>query len=251
MIDAETPALGVERIQSTVSLRIVRVVERHILRERAEMGVVVQFSSGADRSEIVLFQPVAGGHQRALGLSRLFRDDVDDAVHGIRTPKGSARSSDDLHTFNVFQNDVDPIPEDPPEPHVVDRPTVDHHQHLVPDDLLEPAGGHRPGARPDSSNEHPGNHPEEIRQLLGPRPADVLRRDDENGRRRIEEMLLLLACGGDGHFEKVFQLELRDVRHRDGFFNRGGRRWRRFRDGFFLSRRGRQSEDQDRGQKSV
>jgi hypothetical protein len=70
-------------------------------------------------------------HEGALRVGGPLGDDVDDAVHGVRSPQCARGAANDLYSVEVRQRHVLRFPEHASEQLRVHAASVNHHQHLV------------------------------------------------------------------------------------------------------------------------
>ena len=166
----------------------------------------------ANRYLIALEGPGAHRDRRALGVRGRLGDDVDDPVHGIGAPHGSAGAANDFDTVDVLQQQVFAVPEDARECMGVDRPAIDEHEQLVREQIVEPAGRDGPLVRVDLRDLHAGHEPEQLGQRTEPRSPDVILRDDEHRGRDILGALLLLRGGCDLDLHQIFDRDAREIR---------------------------------------
>jgi hypothetical protein len=150
----------------------------------AECGVGAEASAVAERGSLP-FGANADGGQRALGVVRGARDHIDDAVDRIGAPEGSARPADHLDALDVLEQHVLLIPEDAREERRVDRATVDQHQQLVRDRVVEAAGADCELAGVALRHVQVRRQPQRLGQRQRAGAPDVFGGDDVNGRRGI------------------------------------------------------------------
>src|ERR1019366_10280907 len=88
-------------------------------------------ASEADASLVAFIVLQRRAHGKPLRLLAALGDDVDDAVDGIGSPQSTPGPTNDFDAVNVFQAQVVPlIPIDTPIGGVIDRATVNQHQHF-------------------------------------------------------------------------------------------------------------------------
>src|SRR5712672_3581236 len=75
--------------------------------------------------------------QNIRSVSRITRDDIDDAVHCVCTPKRSARSADDFDTLDVFEQDILHVPEHTRVQRRIDAAPVNEYEKLVCSGAIE------------------------------------------------------------------------------------------------------------------
>src|ERR1700735_1221919 len=79
-----------------------------------------------------LIRIAAARHNESTASSRgLFRDDVDDAVHGVGSPDCPAWTADYLDAIDVLQRHVQGVPVHASEKWGVHGPSVDQHKQFV------------------------------------------------------------------------------------------------------------------------
>ena len=132
--------------------------------------------------EAAVLVAAARGGQRALRGSRRLRDDVDDAVHGIGAPQRATRAANHFNPLHVLEQHVLRLPIGAGEQRRIDGAPVDQHQHRAREAIGEAAHADRPGAAVDAGHLHPGRQPQRLRNRHGSRTADVVLRDDVDGR---------------------------------------------------------------------
>src|SRR3989440_266956 len=100
------------------------------------------WGGSADAHAPLLLQLVACRCKRVqpLSVSRGFGDDVDHAVSRVGSPRGAARSADDLDPLDVRERAVLHVPQNTAIERRVHRSTIDKHQQLVGEGGVETAG---------------------------------------------------------------------------------------------------------------
>jgi hypothetical protein len=105
------------------------------LVEEFEISTVVRRVSRSspvlNRAETLLDVARAGDDQSAQRLRGFFRDDVDDAIDGVRAPHAPARSANHFDPFDVFQRHVERVPINAAESGRINRAPVDQDDELV------------------------------------------------------------------------------------------------------------------------
>jgi hypothetical protein len=104
----------------------------------------------------------AGGKVAARSLVRILGDDVDDAIHSVRSPDGSTRTADYLDAIDVSQSYVLRIPVHSGKGGDVNRAAIHQDKELIRVLPIEAASCDRPLARVDLSYIQPGNHAQKI-----------------------------------------------------------------------------------------
>jgi len=164
-----------------------------IAREPAARDTIrprlAQPAAVAELREPALLRSAPRADIRSRGLARRPCDDVDHPVDRVRSPEASARAPDDLDPFNVLEDEVLGVPVDPGERRGVHGAAVDQDEELVRETAVAAARADRPLVRVDRSDLDSRHLPEQIGDVPGAGTADVLRRDDGDGGRRVEDRL--------------------------------------------------------------
>src|SRR5688500_4540688 len=92
----------------------------------------------------------------------MLRDDIDDAVDGIRTPQRCAGSTDDLYAFDVLEERVLYVPLDAGVERGIQRAPIHQHQQLVRMPIVEAPDADRPFSRRLSRHQGAWDLPQEI-----------------------------------------------------------------------------------------
>ena len=152
----------------------------------------------------------------ALGVRGLLRDDIDDAVHGIRAPDRSAGSANHFDAFDVRYRDVLLVPYDAAEERRVDAPAVQHDEQLVRELLPEAANRDGPARGVDAGHLHAGNDPERLGHAGEAAAPKVLGRDHGDRRGRVVAALGLLGDRSDLDVHEVLEAQLEQIIGRTG-----------------------------------
>ncbi len=170
---------------------------------------IVAHAAPIARAHETLFHiPAARRHQRPLRIFRALRDHVDHAVHRVRTPNRAPRSSDYLDPVDVLHHRVLHVPVRSVEQRGVHRPAIDQHQHRPRQIRSEAADPNRPDIRVDPRHLHPGRHAQSLWNASRAGSPDVLTRDHENSRRRLECFHRRLGWSGDFDLGQFFQAQV-------------------------------------------
>jgi len=156
-------------------------------------------------------------HDRgAFGGARASRDDVDDAHERVGPVERGARPRDHLDALDVFEHHLLRVPQHAGKHRRVEHAAVDEHEQLVGDDVLESARRDRVRRRAHARHLEVRREAQRFRKARGPRAADVLVGDDEDGGGRFVQALRPQRDGSDAKVAELFEREVREVR--------GGRR---------------------------
>src|SRR6185369_15346734 len=83
-------------------------------------------------------------------LSSVLRDDVDDAVYGVRSPNGSTWTADDFNAIDIFERGVLNFPIGSSQQGCVNRASVDQNKDRPGEPAAETTNAYRPFVRIDS-----------------------------------------------------------------------------------------------------
>ena len=108
------PRLGMKSRIAVEAFRIGAVVQRFL-------GHGSVANAGGDE----LFVSGATGHVPTVGLLRTARNNINDAVHGVRTPKTSAGAAHDLDSLDVIEKEILRFPINAGEERSVDASAID------------------------------------------------------------------------------------------------------------------------------
>jgi hypothetical protein len=170
-------------------------------RPRAESAAVAQ------RAEGVQLGAAATLDRQPLRLGGALGDDVDHAVHRVGAPQRAAGATDDLDAIHILQGHVLHVPEDAGVERGVDGPTVDQHQQLVGEHVVEAARAHRPLAGIGLRHLEIGRQPQRVDQARGAGPADVVARDDLNGGGGGGQLFRAAGDRGDFDIHQLFETQ--------------------------------------------
>src|SRR6185369_2963874 len=119
-----------------------------------EKGLVVKFSTVSEGGKPLFFVAAASGNKDSLGVPRSLCGDVNDAVDSIRSPKSCARASYHFDPVDVFKRQVLDVPINTREERGVNTATVDEHQQLVGELVVESTRTDGPCVRVLAGNLH-------------------------------------------------------------------------------------------------
>jgi len=160
-------------------------------------------------------EPAIDAAESALGVGGGLRDDIDHAVHRIGAPDRRARSADDFYPLDVIDHHVLFVPEHAREETVVGAAAIYQDEELVRAHGVEPAHGHRPLVRVDLPHVNAGRQPEEVGNTGHSGTANVIVRDDEDGRGNVRGPLLLARDRRDVDPHQVLDRHLAEVGRRN------------------------------------
>ena len=83
-------------------------------------------------------------HHAALSVTGFLRDDVDNAVNGVRSPDGAARTADDLDAIDVREHEILDVPVDTFKEGRVDTAAIDQDQQAIGELAIESANTDSP-----------------------------------------------------------------------------------------------------------
>src|SRR5215831_20304509 len=138
----------------------------------------------------------ASGDKKSARLRGVFRDDVDHAVKGIRSPDGAAGSANHFDAVYVLQHHVFDIPVNAGEKRAVDASPVNQHKHRFGKLTAKSANAHRPMIGIDASYFHTGNKTQSFRDACGARTTDVFLAKHINRRGNLLHAFGFLGDGG-------------------------------------------------------
>ncbi len=182
-------ALGIEPIVASRAQRptVARTDERGVRR------------AGAQRQE------------SSLGDLCRLRQDVDDAVDGIRAPHRCPWSPHDFDAIDVVEHVVLKIPVDAGRDRRVDDATVDEHEQLVRPQPVEAARRHRPLVAIDLRHLEARHETQQIGQRRRTRASDVFTRQHVDGGRCAKQLLLLLRDRTHFYLQEVLEIHRTEV----------------------------------------
>jgi hypothetical protein len=125
-VRAEPDLRAAPGVEQRVAAGALRAVDLRVFGVHAQRGIADRGSVPERRAR--LQAPAARREQRALRIRSRARDDVDDAVDGIRTPECGARTADHLDALDVLQHHHLLVPEDTREQRRVHGAAVDEHE---------------------------------------------------------------------------------------------------------------------------
>jgi hypothetical protein len=167
--------------------RGLRRVALEALDERAYRKLLAGFPPVAQRAEGFLVVAAARFGVEPLTVLSGVRDDVDHAVHRVRSPDGASRSGDDLDALDVGEQDVLHVPEHARVERRVDAASVDQHEQLVGEIAAEAADRDRPLVRVVARDLDVRREPQRVRNRRHTAAADILRSDHvDGGRSHVE-----------------------------------------------------------------
>ncbi len=144
----------------------------------------------------------------AARIERAPRDDVDDAVDGVRAPHGRPGAADHLDALDVLEQRVRRVPKHAGEERCVDSATVDQDEELVTDRVIESACADCVLARVDARHFQVRREPQSLGQAGHARSPNVISGDDEQGRRRIRQALGAAGNRRDFQVGEFFETEI-------------------------------------------
>ena len=128
-----------------------------IPRVGTEIPAFTDPAAEADAAQGLPLVTGAGGDDDPLRLLRRFRDDVDDAVHRVRSPERRPRTADHLDPLDILEECVLPVPKHPGTRRLVNAPAIHQHQHFVAVLIVETACADRPNPTLDLTDLQAGN----------------------------------------------------------------------------------------------
>ena len=177
--------------------------ETHAVDAIVEAVAVAAAVTGID--EALLFVSSARGNQRSVGLFGVLGNDVDDAIHRIRSPDRTARPADHLDPVDVLHHGVLNVPIRPVEKGRINGAAVDQHQYGSRQIGPKTANSDRPYVGVDAGDLHARRQPQRFRDAGGSGPPDILAGDDVDGRRGVEGLHRLLGRRGDFDLRQLFE----------------------------------------------
>src|SRR3984957_2541095 len=82
-----------------------------ILRVDSIVGLVGQASAILHGPETLIQVSPARGNEPAMGFACLPCEDVDHSIHGVRSPDRSSRATNDFNSLDVFERQIQDLPE--------------------------------------------------------------------------------------------------------------------------------------------
>ena len=174
----------------------------------ARKGVRVGLESVSPADAYLAKTPTARVDDATLRLTRVLRQDVDDAVDRVGAPQAPARASHDFDAVEIVKEDVLGMPVHTTKRKVVDRPAVNHDEELIGELSTEAAGAHPPCRRLDPRHVHPRHVTQCVRQRVGAAAPDIVFGQHGDGRRGVEEQLWSASRRGDLDLRELFEREV-------------------------------------------
>ena len=153
----------------------------------------------------VLLVTQQSGGQGAPGIRSRLGDDVDHPVHRIGAPGGGARSADHLDALDILQHQILGLPDHPGVKGRIDTASIDHHQQLVGETIIEATSADRPLGFIQPRHVEPWHHTQQFRQPGGGGASDILGSDHINGRGGVGQLTGPFADNGDLQIGEFFQ----------------------------------------------
>ena len=147
----------------------------------AETLSVAATVAGVEKA--LIFISSACGNERPTRFVGALRDDVDDAVHGVRPPDGSARSADHFDTIDVFEQRILHLPVGAIEKRRVDGSAIDEDQDRAIQSGAEAANSDGPMVGIDAGDFDARHRAQSFRNAGGAGAADIFAGDARRWRR--------------------------------------------------------------------
>src|SRR6185437_118266 len=127
-IYAESGPIRVPIILAVLPSQANQMIPIEGIHEDPIIGIASQPAAVLSRSESLLIGASAAANESSLRVRRFLRDDVDDAIDGIRSPNGGSGTSNDFDAVDRFQRNLLRIPKDTVEKRRVHGAAINHDQ---------------------------------------------------------------------------------------------------------------------------
>ncbi len=170
-------------------------------RESFDIEAIVQSRSVVAAvtkvSKALLLVASAGRCQNAVRVTGIFGDDINDAVHRIRTPNGAAGTADHFDPVDVVHVGVLHFPVGAGKECRVNGTPINQHKNAAREPVAKPANSDGPLVRVNSRHFDAGRKTQSFGNAGGPGTTNLFARYHVDGNRAPEGFLRFLRGGCD------------------------------------------------------
>ena len=158
----------------------------------AVVGVSAKPSSLTKFAGTLIKVATANGSYCSPGIFGILGDDVDHAVHSVRSPDGPTWSTNDFDAIHVLQHHALQVPIHASKKRRIHATSIDENEDRFRENASESAYTHGPCAGVDSCDFHARHQAKNLGNAGGSRSPDILLRQDVDCRRGPLSLLRLL-----------------------------------------------------------
>jgi hypothetical protein len=206
-VDAEA---GLGGAPAVIVLSIGMVLGAAIVGFAVEtIGEAVAVASTVAGAQKTFFDVSASSrNQKPLRILAILGDNVDHAVHGVRSPNSPARAANHFNAVDILHHRVLHFPVGPGQQGAVDAAAIDQDKHGAGEPAAESANSNGPFIGVDAGDFHAGSEPQRFGDGSRSGALDVYLSDDVNGGGRVPNLLWRLGGGADLEVAELLKAEL-------------------------------------------
>src|ERR1700676_326166 len=213
VVRAKPSTLGLPAVIRSTTVGVLRGTPIEVFSINSVGSVPADFVAIASSHCATFFVAAACGHDTALRSFGFLGDDVNYAVHSIRSPQRCSGSTNDFNAVDILEHYVLYVPINAREERRVYASAVDAYQKFVVKASVEAARTDGPFVFVNARHFQTWDESQRLGNAGGARASQIFLGDHEDRGSGVRDLLRALRDGGHLNVHQVFHTQSGNVRH--------------------------------------